>query len=568
MSSVQTKTALQNMQWQWGQIKPYFQELLSWNLTSATVVEWLAGWTRLKEFLNETYWRLYVAITVDTSDQIAQEQYHIFLDETFPLAQSADYRLKRKLLESGVIPMGLDVPLRNVRAEVELHSEANIPLLAEEIKLSAIYDQIIGAQTVYWQGKELTLTQLFLLQQSQDRAVREEAWRAAAARQLADREAINELWVKLMEVRGKLAANLKLPDYRAYRWKQLLRHDFTPQDCYHFHRSIANVAVPAAWRIDEKRRRQLGLDSLRPWDLEVDPLNRPPLRPFRTTAELVEKTTRVFEFIDPQLASYFKIMQQEGLLDLENRKNKAPGGYCTEFQTVRRPFIFMNCVGIHDDVLTLLHEGGHSFHVFETAHLPYAIQLQIPVEFMEMAATTMEYIGDWYYETDFAGFYSPVEAARAREEHLKRDIRFLPYMAVVDAFQHWAYRNHHEASKPANCDATWAKLWKRYMIGEDWSGLDDEMVTGWQRRLHLIQSPFYYVDYGLAQIGATQVWRNALKDQAGAIAAYRRALSLGGTVTLPQLFAAAGGRLGFDTATLRQSVSLMEDTLDWLSTIR
>ncbi len=281
----------------------------------------------------------------------------------------------------------------------------------------------------------------------------------------------------------------------------------------------------------------------------------------------MKKTTLVFNHIDPQLGQYFKIMQSEGLLDLENRKNKAPGGYCTEFQTARRPFIFMNCVGIHDDVLTLLHEGGHSFHVFETAHLPYAMQLQIPVEFMEMAAMTMEYIGDWYYEPEYANFYKPQDAARAREEHLKRDIRFWPYMAVVDAFQHWAYKNHAEASKPANCDATWAKLWKRYMVGEDWSGLEEEMASGWQRRLHLIQVPFYYVDYGLAQVGATQVWRNAIKDQSQAIAAYRRALSLGGTVTLPQLFAAAGGRLGFDIATLRQSVSLMEDTLDWLSTI-
>ncbi len=564
MKTQTPNSALQTMQWQWGQIKPYFQELNSWNLTSATVVEWLAEWTRLKEFLNETYWRLYVAVTVDTSDQIAQDQYHIFLDETYPLAQAADYRLKRKLLDSGVIPMGLDTAIRNIRAEVELYHEANLPLLGEEIKLSAIYDQIIGAQTVNRHGQETTITQLFLIQQSHNRDEREEAWRVTAKRQMADREAINDLWVKLMAVRGKMAANLGLPDYRAYRWKQLLRHDFTPQDCYHFHRSIANVAVPAAWRIDEKRRRQLGLDSLRPWDLEVDPLDRPPLRPFKTIDELVEKVTRIFNFIDPQLAQYFKTMQSEGLLDLDNRKNKAPGGYCTEFQTVRRPFIFMNCVGIHDDVLTLLHEGGHSFHVFETAHLPYAMQLQIPVEFMEMAAMTMEYIGDWYYDEAYAGFYTTAEAACAREEHIKRDIRFWPYMAVVDAFQHWAYRNHSEASKPANCDAAWAKLWKRYMVGEDWSGLEEEMVTGWQRRLHLIQSPFYYIDYGLAQVGATQVWRNAVTDQNQAIAAYRRALSLGGTVTLPQLFAAAGGRLGFDTATLRQSVSLMEDTLDWL----
>ena len=567
MLSSLPNTTQELMRWSWPEIEPFFQDLAARPLSASNVQEWLLDWTRLSELLQETYQRLYVEITIDTTNQDAQKRYENYLDHIFPAAQAADQKLKEKLLESGLEPPGFEIPLRNLRAEVELFQEVNLPLLTRDLKLSAEYDKIIGAQTVEWEGQETPVPQLLPVYQDLDRERRERAWRLATGRHLADRQAINELWVKFLDVRRQLAANAGYSSYRDYRWKQLLRFDYMPEDSARFHQAIEEVVVPAAKRIYEKRRQRLGVDSLRPWDLEVDPFGRPPLRPFGSDDELEHKAAAIFHRVDPQLGEYFEIMRREGLLDLDNRKGKAPGGYCTEFHAVRRPFIFMNAVGIHEDVQTLLHEGGHAFHVFETGHLPYYHQLQVGMEFAEVASMGMELLAAPYLEAGQGGFYSGKDAARARIEHLDSSIRFWPYMAVVDAFQHWVYENPEAAMQPVHCDAQWAELWDRYMIGVDWSGLEEEKITGWHRKLHIHQSPFYYIEYGLAQLGAMQVWRNARADQAQAVSAYRKALALGGTAPLPELYAAAGVKLAFDAATLKEAVDLAMQTIDELEAV-
>ena len=446
-----------------------------------------------------------------------------------------------------------------MRAESELFREANLPLLTEELKLNTEYEKLIGAQTVEWDGKETTLSQLRPVYQEKDRARREEAWRLSAARQLADRAAINALWKKFLALRLKLAANAGKDSYTDFRFQQLLRFDYTPADCESFARAIEEVVVPAAARIYEKRRRLLGVASLRPWDLEVDPLARPALRPFSTIETLIARSAAVIHQVDPVLGGYFDTMVREGLLDLPNRKNKAPGAYCTLYARSRKPFILSNAVGLHDDVQTTLHESGHAFHIFEAAHLPYFHQLNVPMEFAEVASMGMEHLASPYLAAETGGFYTQADAARARIEHLENDILFWPYMAVVDGFQRWVYAHPEEAAVPAACDARWAELWRRFMPGVDWSGLDEEMATGWHRKLHIHTYPLYYIEYGLAQLGAVQVFRNAVhEDQAAAVAAYRTALSLGGTAPLPELYRAAGARLAFDAATLSEAVSFIE----------
>jgi oligoendopeptidase F len=394
-----------------------------------------------------------------------------------------------------------------------------------------------------------------------DRSVREKAWRLSSTRQLADREALNTLWQQLMNLRRQIAANAGYPDYRSYRWKEFKRFDYTPDDCATFHTAIEQVVVPAAARIYERRRQNLNVETLRPWDLDVDPHGLPALCPFETIQELESKTEAMFQRVDPQLGEYFTIMRREGLLDLDNRKGKAPGGYQIDLRLVKRPFIFMNSVGLHDDVQTMLHEGGHAFHCFESARLPYLHQQEFGAEMAEVASMSMELLAAPYLTKDKGGFYSDADAARARTEHLEGIILFWPYMAVVDAFQHWVYTHHDDATKPANCDEKWAELWDRFMQGIDWSGLDAERVTGWQRKLHIFQAPFYYVDYGLAQLGAVQVWQKSLANQAQAVTQYRGALALGGTRSLPDLYAAAGARFAFDSATVGEAVNLIEKTL-------
>lgn len=557
------KRSVEFMDWPWARIEPYYRELAERPLNPDTVSAWLADWTRLAELVHETYQRLYVAITVDTTDAAARQRYEAFLDEIYPQAQAAEQILKEKLLASGMEPEGFERPLRMLRAEAEIFRQENLPLLAQELKLSAEYDQIIGAQTVLWEGREVTLAQLRPVFQNPDRAKRERAWRMTAERQLADRQAINDLWSQLLPLRSQIAANAGFQNYRDYRWKQMLRFDYTPDDCLQFHAAIEKAAVPAAQRLYEARRQRLGVETLRPWDLEVDPLGRPPLKPYEHLDQLVGGAAAMFHAVDPQLGAYFDIMRSEGLLDLENRKGKAPGGYCTEFLASQRPFVFMNAVGLHDDLQTLLHEGGHAFHVFETNPLPYIQQKQVGLEFAEVASMGMEMLASPYF-SEPGKFYSAQDAARARIQHLEESIWFWPYMAVVDAFQHWVYANPQLAQQSASRDAYWTELWDRFMVGVDWSGLDEEKATGWQRKLHITQSPFYYIEYGLALLGAMQVWRNARQNQAEAVRAYRRALALGGTVGLKELYAAAGVKLAFDAETLQEVIELMESAIQEL----
>jgi len=552
----------------WADIEPCFQELAGRAVTAATVEGWLADWTQVANLVAETYSRLWVATTVNTIDAQAEQRLFAFLDHVHPRAQAAEQGLREQLLNSGLQPAGMDVPLRNMRSHSEIYREANLPLLTEENKLSNQYDKIIGAQTVTWQGRERTISQLKPIYLDDDRAVREQAWRLGLTRQLADRDAINALWAKFMGLRRQITANAELPSYRDYRWKAMLRFAYTPGDCEQFHRAIEQVVVPAAQRVYDRRRQRLGVSSLRPWDLYVDPLGRPPLRPFGDVAELDAGIQRMFRRVDPQLGAHYDVMRREALLDLDNRKGKAPGGYCTEFPVAKRPFIFMNAVGLHEDVQTLLHEGGHAFHVFESELLPYAHQREVGLEFAEVASMAMELLAAPYLLADEGGFYTQAEAMRARVEHLEENLLFWPYMAVVDAFQHWVYEHADTATEPANCDAKWAELWGRFMQGVDWSGLDEEMTSGWQRKGHIHQVPFYYIEYGLAQLGAAQVWRNALRNQAGAVAQYRHALSLGGTVPLPELYAAAGARFAFDTAIVGEVVGLIESTIRELEQAR
>ncbi len=545
----------------WADLEPFYAELESRPLTAASITEWLADFSHLSDLLGEYGSRAYVATTRDTNDAEADRRYKAYVEQIEPQERAADQRLKLKLLNSGFVPEGFEVALRNLRAEVDLFRETNLPLLTEEAKLRIQYNRIIGAQTVTWDGVEKTTRQMELLQQDADRDVRERAWKAVSQRQLADRPALNDLWRDLLTLRRQIAANADKPDYRAYAWVDRKRFDYTPEDNQRFLDAIAEVVVPAASQIYERHRQQLGVESLRPWDLAVDPGGREPLRPFTDTNDLKARVGMIFHKLDPQLGEYYDIMRREDLLDLDNRKGKAPGGYCTQFALVKRPFIFMNGVGLHDDIRTLTHESGHAFHAFEKLKLPYMIQRPVTAEFNEVASMAMELLATPFWSREQGGFYSPADTARGRLQHLEKIMLFWPYMAVVDGFQHWVYTHADAAMNPDNCDTEWARLWDKYMVGIDYSGLEADKADGWHRKLHIYRYPFYYVEYGMAQLGAVQIWANMLQDQPAALAAYRRGLTLGGTKPLPELFAASGAKFQFDAETLGAAVDLIMRTM-------
>ncbi len=564
-------TTLEFMNWSWSQIEPVYAELIDRPIDASNIETWLGDWTQLIRLISETNNRLEIATTVNTEDKDAVTRLQNFMVNIAEPVSIEEQKLKEKLLRSELAPMGFENAMRNIQTEAEIFREANVPLVTEERKLSLEYNQVVGAQSVIWEGQELTITQLKLKLQSDDRSVREAVWKAIAERRLADRPALNNLWTKYLPLREQMAQNAGFANFRDLRWKQFKRFDYTPDDCLTFHDAIEKVVVPAATRIYDRQRQKLGVNTLRPWDLdrdEVYPPSRPPLHPFQTVEELVSKADTILHKVDPELGDYFSIMRKEGLLDLDNRKGKAPGGYQAGLVQAQRPFIFMNAVGTQDDVQTLLHEAGHAFHLFEALKLPYSQQWEYTSEIAEVASMSMELLAAPYLAASEGGYYTPQEAARAEIEHLEQNILFWPFMAVVDAFQHWVYSNPQEAADPAKCDAKWGDLWGRFIPGVDWSGLEDSRVTGWHRKLHIFQIPFYYVDYGLAQIGAMQVWRNSMTDKAKAVRDYRYALSLGDTKPLPELFAAAGAKFAFDAGTLGELIELSEKRIHELEQVK
>jgi oligoendopeptidase F len=556
--------------WPWERIAPYYDELLARPLTQESLAAWLADWTALSSLVDEVNTYYTIATTVNTADEEAERGYTAYLDTIQSQALAAEQRIREKLLASDLAaPEGFAVPLRKLRAEADLYREANAPVLSELRKLVLEYERIAGARMVQWEGQELPLPQVYPFLLDTDRGIRERAWRAMREREAQDTPALTNLWRRMMTQRRQLAANASLPSYREYRWRQLFRFDYTPDDAKRFQDAIAEVAVPAAQKLNERRRRRLGVETLRPWDMQVDTSGKPRLQPYTTITELEERASAVFTRVDPQFGVYFETMRAEGLLDLESRANKAPGGYSLEYSVRRKPFIYMNAVGAQDDVETLLHEGGHAFHSFEAAHLPYLQQIQeqmLPMEFAEVASMGMELLATPYLTREQGGFYSEAEAARARIRHLDSIVRFWPYMAMIDALQHWMYE-HEEGADLAACDEYWVTLVDRYWPDQDWSGLDALKRTYWHRQGHVFDDAFYYIEYGVAQLGAAQVWATALKDQAGAVAAYRRALSLGATATLPELYEAAGARFSFDAETLRRAIDLMVETIDQLEPV-
>ena len=541
----------------WRAIEPRYRLLVRREVTSANVDSWLANWSRLSEVVYEQNNRLAVAVSSNTADKEAKKRYHENIEQVMTPASSYDQKLRKKLLASGLVPAGMEIPIRDMRAEVEIFRESNLPLLTQEQKLSNEYDRVIGAQSVQWNGEELTYNDVQkILVEENDRAVREQAWRLMRERMLADQPAIHKLWRELFALRQQIAANADMTDYRALVWKEELRFEYTPKDCKVFHTSVEKVVVPAANRVHERRRQKMRLDSLRPWDEYVDPLARPALRPFRRVSQLTSAVANIFERVDPVLGNYFRTMLTENLLDLKSRKHKTESAYCTIFEWSHKPFILMNAVGLNYDVFTLLHESGHAFHGLEAARLPYVMQRNAPMEFNELASLALELLAAPHL-TD-SGLYSPAEAARARIEHLEDILLSWTYVALVDSFQHWMYENPARGADPKKCDAKWKKLYARFIPGINYHEIEKYLPAQWHRQSHILQSPFYYIEYGLAQLGAVQVWANALRDQAAAVEAYRHALALGATTSLPDLFAAAGAKLAFDRKTFQTAVNLIE----------
>jgi oligoendopeptidase F len=550
-------------------VEPLFRELLDRSVDSPAALElWLRDFSELASVVAEAGTRRYIAKSCHTDDAAIQAAYIQFIDEVEPKVKPAFFNLQKKFLDSphrtGLTNTRYEMLARQWRPDVELFRDENVPLETELTKLANEYDTTCGAMMVNFRGQEMTLQQVGWLLEDPDRATREEAYRLTVARRLQDKETIESIFDKMLPVRDAIARNAGQNDFRAYMWKALKRFDYTPDDCLRFADAIAETVVPLVNEMDRQRKVDLKLEKLRPWDTAVDPQNRPPLRPFKEDeAELlVDKTKEVFQRMSPQLADDLESLRQRKNLDLASRKGKQPGGYQATLEERREPFIFMNAVGLQRDVETLLHEGGHAFHTLAAKDEPLQFLRSAPIEFCEVASMSMEALGAEHMDV----FYpDPAEAARATRTYFEKVITLLPWIATIDSFQHWIY-THPRHTREQRAEE-WMRLRTRFGPSTehfDFSGFEEWRRHEWHRQLHLFQIPFYYVEYGIAQLGALQLWMKARENPRQALANYRAALALGGTRPLPELFAAAGIRFDFSAKTLGPLVRAVGEELDRL----
>ena len=547
---------------EFAQLEPLYRALLDRPIqSSGELAKWLRDLSELSSVVDEYGSRRYIDKSCHTDDPQIEKAYLHFIENIEPKIKPLFFQLQKKYMDSPFRKQ-LDAKRYSVldrrwQADVELFREENVPLETEATKLVTDYDKISGAMMVSFRGKEYTMQQIARFIDEPDRTTRQEAWEACAARRLQDRQPIEGIFEKLLGLREKIARNAGLSDYRAVAWKSYKRFDYTPEDCLRFADAIAQACVPVVAELDRQRREDLKLDKLRPWDLAVDPKNRPPLRPFREdqTQLFVDKTQTILARLSPSLGKEFDLLRQHENLDLASRKGKQPGGYQMSLEESREPFIFMNAAGLQRDVETLLHESGHAFHHLAARDEDLMFLRSAPMEFCEVASMSMELLGSEHFNV----FYSEAEAARAKRRMFEDIIRFLPWMATIDSFQHWLYTHPGHTSQQRT--EYWLSLLERFASRLDWSGYESTRQSMWQRQLHLFHAPFYYIEYGIAQLGALQLWMKAKEDPAKALANYRAALKLGGTRPLPELFSAAGIQFDFSERTLKPLMNAVGEDL-------
>ena len=523
-------------------VEGYFKELLSRELSElGSYKKWLADVSELEAFLEEDgAWR-YIKMSIDTTNPALTESYTYFVTEIQPKLAPLSNDLNKKMMESDFHKELSEDPayaiyFRSVGVQLDLFREENIAIEAYLSEKSQEYGSISAAQTIEHEGKNLTMQQASVHLKNQDEALRSQVYHKIASRRRQDIDTLNALYTDLIQKRHELAGNAGFDNYRDYMFQSMGRFDYNKEACFDFHEAVAQKVVPLVKEIQQKKLEKLGKSSFKPWDLDVDPDGKEPLKPFNSGNEMLEKTIEIFNRMDSYFGDCLHTMKEMGHLDLESKEGKAPGGYNYPLYEIGVPFIFMNSVGLHRDLVTMVHEGGHAIHSFLNRELTLTAFKNIPSEAAELASMSMELLSMKYWDA----FYPNAEDLyRAREEHLEDILKVLPWIAQIDAFQHWVYTNPTHSIEERS--AQWLALSKRFGTGlTDWTGFEDLQAHSWQRQLHLYEVPFYYIEYGIAQLGAIGVWKNSLENETKAIEQYKAGLSLGYTRSLPEIYEAAG----------------------------
>ena len=542
----------------WTTLEPLFKQLEEQIKTASSAEKlelFILNWEELSAAVSEEGSKRYIAMTCQTEDKDAEKAYLDFVEKIEPEEKKCNFLLAKKLIQHPNLKelknQRYEVFIRDTALQVELFRSENVSLETKTAKLGQQYQKTIGGLTVQFEGKEQTLIQMSRHLEEPERKHRQKAWELVANRRLEEAEKIDVYINDLAEIRNQMSENAGFPNYRDFAHQRLGRFDYSPDDCISFQEAIEEEMVPLLRELQDERLQALGINELKPWDTATDPKGRPPLKPFEKVSDLVARSQAIFNQVDGNLANWFQTMQDLGLLDLANRKGKAPGGYQCSLDESRLPFIFMNSVGVQRDVETLLHEAGHAFHAMASQNEPLHSYRHAPIEFCEVASMAMELLGSEFLEE----FYNEEEARRARIAHLEGIVFVFPWIATVDAFQHWLYLNPNHSIEER--DKAWSNLIDRFGGNVDWTNYESAKAKLWHKQLHIFLHPFYYIEYGIAQLGALQVWANSKNNSSKALADYKAALALGGSRPLPKLFEHCN--IHFDLS--RNTVAPMADLL-------
>jgi oligoendopeptidase F len=550
----------------WSKIEPYFKDLMDREIISVEGLEkWLKDRSELEAVISEEMaWR-YIRMTCDTTNKEITDAFNYFVSEIEPHIAPYNNDLNKKLVENEYVPKlnkpEYNIYLRGVKKALEIYRDENIPLNTKISTDSQKYGAIAAAMTVNWKGEEITLQKAANVLKEADRTVREEIFFKMQERKSKDVGALNDLFSELLQLRHQVGVNAGFKNYRDYKFAELGRFDYTVKDCFDFHRSISKEILPISESINLRRKGKLKLDVLKPWDMDVDVDGKPALKPVKGGTELIDKSIACFYKIRPSFGEYLEIMKAMGHLDLESRKGKAPGGYNYPLYEIGVPFIFMNSVGAQRDVITMVHEGGHAIHSFVTRDLGITDFKSTPSEVAELASMSMELISMEHWDV----FYSNKdELRRAKQEQLEQTLKSLLWIGAVDKFQHWLYENP-EHSIQERMD-TWEEIINEFSSNVvDWKGMEEIRKRGWQSQLHIFEVPFYYIEYGMAQLGAIAVWRNYKSNPEKALDQYEAALRLGYTKSIPEIYKAAGVEFNFSQEYVKELAQFVKGELEKIS---
>lgn len=551
----------------WESIRPYFEDLVARKIdTSKEMVQWLQDQSELEAILEEDLaWR-YIKMTINTKDELLSASYSKFVSEIQPQIAPFEDKLNKKMIALPFLKeleadSAYKILFRRIRTALELYREENISLQAELAEEAQKFGAISAAMTITHDGKELTMQQASLLLKDPNEELRKEIFIKISERRAQDSEALHDLFDTLLKKRHQVARNAGFDNFRDYKMVAMGRFDYSVDDCSAFHESIKKQVVPLVKELQLERLKKMGKDKFNPWDLQVDPEGKAPLKPFNTGKELLEGTIEMFNQIDSYFGDCLQTMDSMNHLDLESKSGKAPGGYNYPLYEIGVPFIFMNAVGSQQDLVTMVHEGGHAVHSFLSRDLSLTGFKNLPSEVAELASMSMELIS----MSQWNRFYTTAEELnRAKIEQLESIIKILPWIAQVDEFQHWLYSNpeHGRVERTAK----WMELNESYGTGlTNWQGYEYSLETSWQRQLHIFEVPFYYIEYGIAQLGALGVWINSLNNKEKAIQQYKDALQLAYTRPIPEIYTIAGVKFDFSNEHISVLINRVQQELNILN---